>query len=178
MEGWSVRRSRAWRRGRMLPIWQGSIRIRPLHRNQVSKTLYLSPARLIWLPEPGVAVGPAGHGIQQWTETPPSGTRRGLTQQPVQNGACVATGFSSGLKPPVHTGWRLGRGACVATGFSTGLKPASSSDARASHKKNGAPALSLTPHPFPPNPFAVRGQPGALALQLVSSSSSSSGGSH
>ena len=28
----SVRRPRAWRRGRMLPIWQGSLRIRPLHR--------------------------------------------------------------------------------------------------------------------------------------------------
>ena len=41
----SVRRPRAWRRGRMLPIWQGSSRIRPLHRNLVSKTLYLIPPR-------------------------------------------------------------------------------------------------------------------------------------
>ena len=39
----SVRRPRAWRRGRMLPIWQGSSRIRPLHRNLVSKTLYFIP---------------------------------------------------------------------------------------------------------------------------------------
>ena len=38
-------------------------------------------------------------------------------------------------------------------------------------KRCGAP-----PHPFPPNPFAVRGRPGALALQLVSSSSRT--GSH
>ena len=39
-ENWSERRSLAWRRGRMLPIWQGSTRIRPLHRNQISKTSY------------------------------------------------------------------------------------------------------------------------------------------
>ena len=39
---WSVRRLRAWRRGRLLPIWQGSSRIRPLHRNLVSKTLFCS----------------------------------------------------------------------------------------------------------------------------------------
>ena len=44
----SVRRPRAWRRGRVLPIWQGYSRIRPLHRNQVSKILQL--------PEPGVLI--------------------------------------------------------------------------------------------------------------------------
>ena len=40
LECWSVRRPRAWRRGRMLPIWHGTIRIRPLHCNQISKTLF------------------------------------------------------------------------------------------------------------------------------------------
>ena len=40
LECWSVRRPRAWRRGRMLPIWHGTIRIRPLHCNQISKALF------------------------------------------------------------------------------------------------------------------------------------------
>ena len=39
LNGWSERRPRAWRRGRMLPIWQGSFRIRPLHRSQISKSI-------------------------------------------------------------------------------------------------------------------------------------------
>ena len=50
-----------------------------------------------------------------------------------------------------------------------GLKVSNSSAKTQKRKRCGAP-----PHPFPPNPFAVRGRPGALALQLVSSSSSSS----
>ena len=53
LEVWGVRRPRAWRRGRVLPIWQGYSRIRPLHRNQVSKILQL--------PESGVV-------LEVWSE--------------------------------------------------------------------------------------------------------------
>ena len=35
LKGWSERRPRAWRRGRVLPIWQGSNRTRPLHRRHI-----------------------------------------------------------------------------------------------------------------------------------------------
>ena len=39
LKGWSERRPRAWRRGRVLPIWQGSNRTRPLHRRHIPKSI-------------------------------------------------------------------------------------------------------------------------------------------
>ena len=39
LNGWSERRPRAWRRGRVLPIWQGSNCTRPLHRWHISKSI-------------------------------------------------------------------------------------------------------------------------------------------
>ena len=39
LKGWSERRPRAWRRGRVLPIWQESNRTRPLHRRHIPKSI-------------------------------------------------------------------------------------------------------------------------------------------
>ena len=39
LNGWSERRPRAWRRGRVLPIWQGSNCTRPLHRWHILESI-------------------------------------------------------------------------------------------------------------------------------------------
>ena len=71
LEVWSVRRFRAWRRGRLLPIWHGCIRIRPLHRNQffsfISECLRIKFAESMGL-APMDSASKAEHDLARWLE--------------------------------------------------------------------------------------------------------------
>ena len=81
LEVWSERRSRAWCRGRMLPIWHGSIRIRPLHCNAIKSPKHCSSDIVRTWCRRGRSWLTLGS-----EEPRPSHTRRDTSQQSMRSG--------------------------------------------------------------------------------------------